>query len=59
MGKKLDLNYFTGQDIEKNDGSVLKALKGNYINPRCKGYLEAWTSQYYQNLKDKVFSLEK
>lgn len=46
-------------DIEKNDGSVLKVLKGNYINPRCKGYLEAWTSQYYQNLKDKVFSLEK
>ena len=45
-------------DIEKTDGSVLNTLKGTYINPRCKTYLNAWSSDYYKNLKVKIASFK-
>lgn len=45
-------------DIERSDGCTLNNLKETYINPRCKAYLSAWSSDYYKNLKVKIASFK-
>lgn len=48
-------------DLEKGDGSKLYQLKSekDYLSPRNSDYFNAWSKEYYDNVKKKIEEYEK
>lgn len=41
-------------DLDKQDKELLEKLEDKYIGPRNKQYNTRWSTQYYENIKNKI-----